>query len=402
MRVLVNRVALLASLLAGAATLAAAGAAAAVPARPAPAGPVISELNGVSCTSPSACTAVGGFGHGTASAPLAERWNGTKWAIQRTPKRAGATFSALFGVSCTSPTACIAVGYSSRSGVAAALAEQWNGTKWAILRTPRPAGAKDTQLFGISCTSRTACTAVGNSNYGRSLAERWNGKKWTIQPTPKPAGKIYRLTFFNSVSCTSSTVCTAVGESDTGLPFKGKNTTYLALAEQWNGKKWRIQQTPRAPAPTERFLYGVSCQSRTVCTGVGDTFLATAMDVVLAERWNGTKWTVQPAPTLAGGFPAEFGGVSCASAAACTAVGASSHSANFILVAENWNGATWKLELAPKPAGEFYAALFSVSCAAPAACIAVGDANNGSGHAEVPMTQRWNGATWTLLRTPVP
>jgi hypothetical protein len=57
---------------------------------PNPSGALFSELNGVSCASASACTAVGYYGisfngftynEGT----LAEAWNGTTWVIQPTP-----------------------------------------------------------------------------------------------------------------------------------------------------------------------------------------------------------------------------------------------------------------------------------------------------------------------------
>ena len=49
---------------------------------------------------------------------------------------------------------------------------------WSIQHTPNPTGASDSTLNGGSCTSASACTAVGQSGNGTTgvtLAERWNG-----------------------------------------------------------------------------------------------------------------------------------------------------------------------------------------------------------------------------------
>ena len=79
----------------------------------------------------------------------------------------------------TSATACKAVGYySNTSGTNAAAAENWNGTVWRIQPTPTPAGTMDSYLNGVSCTSVTACTAVGYyenaSGTEVTLAERYS------------------------------------------------------------------------------------------------------------------------------------------------------------------------------------------------------------------------------------
>ena len=98
------------------------------------------------------------------------------------------------GVSCTSGTACTAVGhYTNSAGVQVTLAEIWNGSSWAIQSTPNPSGAKNPVLNAVSCTSSTACTAVGSytnsAGTDSTLAERRNGTSWTIQSTPAPTGR---------------------------------------------------------------------------------------------------------------------------------------------------------------------------------------------------------------------
>ena len=97
-------------------------------------------VNGVSCTSPGACTAVG---------TAVYRWEGHRWSIQPGPTGA----DGLNGVSCTSSNACTAVG----SRIYA-----WNGLDWSSVRIPLPAQATAPELAGVSCLSRSSCVAVGS------------------------------------------------------------------------------------------------------------------------------------------------------------------------------------------------------------------------------------------------
>ncbi len=62
------------------------------------------------------------------------------------------------------------------------------GGGWAIRRTPLPADARVSFLFGATCAASMSCTAAGfftnGARAGVTLAERWNGTSWSIQPTP--------------------------------------------------------------------------------------------------------------------------------------------------------------------------------------------------------------------------
>src|SRR5215471_15508236 len=271
------------------------------------------QLIGVSCASSSSCTAVGDFTRGSGVVvTLAQHWDGGKWASQPTPNPPGARLSVLVGVSCSAPSACTAVGQAvSRSGVSVPLAERWNGIQWRIQATPNPA-AGGGALFGVACTSSSACTAVGGSNSG-TLAEQWNGTQWRIVPSPNPpagGGALF------GVACTSSSACTAVGASNSGT-----------LAEQWNGTKWAIQPTPNPSGAQFSFLNAVSCTSSSACTAVGGYGNSSGNIVSLAERWDSTRWRIQPTPNPP--IPSyafhltALNAVSCTSASACTTVGGS-------------------------------------------------------------------------------
>ena len=113
-------------------------------------------------------------GMAVAVLPLASAAAASGWSIQHTPNPAGGSGSILNGVSCTSASACTAVGDSSNGTATVTLAERWNGTRWSIQTTPNPAGGSNSMLNGVSCASATACTAVGGSSNG-TLAEGWNG-----------------------------------------------------------------------------------------------------------------------------------------------------------------------------------------------------------------------------------
>jgi hypothetical protein len=237
------------------------------------------------------------------------------WHIQPTPNPPS-TGGVLAADSCASPTACMAVGSYRNGSRVFPLAERWNGTSWSLLKPPVPTGAGDTSLLGVSCVSANACIAVGSyrSKSGNvlTLAEAWNGTSWSIQPVPLPAGAA--RAFLNSVSCTSASACIAVGSS---LDSASNNSP---LAERWDGTSWSIQQTPAPAGGQAVILNGVSCPSATSCTAVG-SYQASGVPFTLAETWDGTSWSVQPTANPASADDRALSGVSCRSAGVCTAVG---------------------------------------------------------------------------------
>ena len=209
-------------------------------------------LTAVSCTSATFCMAAGGDGH-------ADIWNGTSWSAQ--PSAAG--FTSLSSVSCASPHSCEAVG----AGPSGDDAERWNGTSWSPQATPTPAGGSSVGMSAVSCAGPRSCEAVGNyfsnSTFQQlTLAEVWNGTAWTIQRTPNPAASSGSSLL--GVSCTSASSCTAVGQY---LASVGN----LTLAEVWNGTAWRLRSTPNHPWAGQNILNGVSCNTSQNCTAAGVT-----------------------------------------------------------------------------------------------------------------------------------
>ena len=181
-----------------------------------------STLVGISCARARSCTAVGWYDTSgpAAAVMLAEHWDGSsRWSVQATPSPAGSASSLLHGVSCPSPTSCTAVGqYTNSSRTALTVAEYWNGSIWSVQATPSPAGSANSALNGVSCATAHKCTAVGyvNASGGtRPLAEHWNGSTWAIQHTQRPPGSYFN--YLNAVSCPSTRSCTAVGWYNKGF-----------------------------------------------------------------------------------------------------------------------------------------------------------------------------------------
>jgi hypothetical protein len=369
-----------------------------------PVGASASDLRAVSCVGFPLCMATGSStGASSLATNISETWQ-AGWSLQATPNPAGATASYMAGpsaggthVSCSSPIACVGVGfYVSASGGEGSLAERWNGSEWSIQTTPGPVGASESYLHGVSCASSSACTAVGYYEGGSgpwlTLAEHWNGTEWSIQPTPSVTGASGSELY--DVSCVSATACVAVGWYVNGA---GTNVT---LAERWNGSEWSVQSTPDPAGAKGSWLYGTSCTSSTSCTAVGWSKNSTGTYVTLVEHWNGTEWSIQSTPNPAEATSSWLGAVSCSSSAGCTAVGDYKNGAGSkVALVERWNGTEWSIESAPVPSEATSELLSGVSCSSSTACTAVGWYKLGSGR-YMTLSEEWSGAEWSVQPTP--
>src|ERR1700728_512522 len=101
---------------------------------PNPGGLANGTLEAISCGGPGACIGVGSYVNDAGTTvTLAQLWNGTSWQTQSSPSPAGSGGSQLTGISCDGPYACTASGfYLDAAGVTVPLAERWNGASWRI------------------------------------------------------------------------------------------------------------------------------------------------------------------------------------------------------------------------------------------------------------------------------
>src|SRR5207244_7026775 len=122
-------------------------------------------------------------------------------------------------------------------------------------------------------------------------------------------------------------------------------------AERWNGTNWAIDtaSTPANPYSTP-LLRHVACPSASLCTAVGDFLNTDGVDVTLAERWNGSAWSIQGTPNPMSVESSALASVACASNAVCTAAGRAASSGYPSALAQRWSGGAWAIQATPDPA----------------------------------------------------
>ena len=288
------------------------------------------------------------------------------------PYRQALRESLLNAVSCTLATACTAVGAVGLAAGAfpgGGLIERWNGSSWS---RQTAANWSTISLTGVSCPSVNDCFAVGSTEGSATVVERWNGVSWRVQRSSVANCALCTFTGLDGVSCSSASVCTAVG---TNIYGGSNNVGAAMLSESWNGSHWSIQHpAPLAGPPCAsnvgecaQTLQSVSCPSGSACIAVG--FRAVENDIATAERWSRSRWSPQTIPSPLVPATAEFDGVSCAAATACTAVGQyTDMNGNTAALAERWDGTVWSIQSTPTTLS---GPLTAVSCPATTACIAI-------------------------------
>jgi len=248
----------------------------------------------------------------------------------------------------------------------------------------------------VSCSSATECTAVGTKEEGATaFVQRWNGTEWTSQTPAKPAEAV--KTAFEGVSCPSSSTCYAVGRYTKAA---GK---WLTLVETWNGTKWEVQPSPTNAEATQSFLEDISCTSKSECTAIGWYQNAGEASKTLALRWDGKEWSTQEIENPASNS-IKLTSVSCASSTFCMATGYYYYESKFVYtpLSERWDGTSWTIKEA-NPVKEKMNWLYGVSCTSSSACTAVGaEEVNATSHETKAMARVWSGSEWSTQTMPEP
>lgn len=329
------------------------------------------EFFGVSCTGPSYCLAVG-----TAAAS----WNGQSWTLLPKPAAPSRTIQEFMNaVSCPQVNDCVVVGTFESRTARKTLADQWNGHQWTRLDVGHTTNA---ELNAVSCPTTTWCVAGGATYSGGKtsiVAGTWNGTAgatWTPTPISPVAGTSGSV---GALTCASASACVEFGSG----------------INEWNGQSW-------AMIPTSGYaIDDASCQPDDILTqcdflgayASGGTFYS---DTV---QYNGSSWqlvgSTSGSTPLGAGNPGAY---SCASSTSCFAVGQQSSRARGgpVMFSEYWNGENWADVASPSPnpapRGSHYDAFFAVSCVGANNCTAVGRANDDL------LAEHWNGTQWQVGR----
>lgn len=219
-------------------------------------------LYNVACASPTQCWAVGFTGSVGSYATLLEHWNGSSWTVAASVALPGAKFASLNGVTCSSPSQCWAVGEFQDIATSNyhTLIEKWNGTSWTGIASVDP-GPPNT-LSGVACASASDCWTVGsyfNGFTSQMLFEHWNGTSWSLVPRTSNSSLQESL---SSIACVSSSQCWAAGYNSV------LNGTHHPLIANWNGVSWAATPVPELGS-NNNDLYAIACTSDAHCWSSG-------------------------------------------------------------------------------------------------------------------------------------
>jgi hypothetical protein len=189
----------------------------------------------------------------------------------------------------------------------AAFGYHWHGGAWstvpmAVSTPPDRQGPEFNAVTAVSASDAWAVgawystkvlfgvTAVG------ALIAHWNGAAWTVLPNPASS---QRGVVLSAVDAVSPSDVWAVGQQ--GNPSQTSNTGHTPFIEHWNGSAWSIVPAPSAGKPS--WLEAVSGDSATDAWAVGyQTKASTGALVPLAEHWNGTTWSTVSLPASVTGL----------------------------------------------------------------------------------------------------
>ena len=312
------------------------------------------------------------------------------WRIVPSPNRARSGDNTLMQVSAGPATSAWAVGYDGQLGSFRTLAERWNGAKWALARSPNPSPL-DNVLYGVATLSRTSAWAVGYdlanvspTAYHRALIEHWNGSTWQVVPTPRAGPSDSDLW---GVTALSATNAWAVGNENTGT-FR-----FRPLVEHWNGHAWGLVRVPSPPLTgVGASLFGVAATSPRNIWAVGNYATGTRFQPLI-EHFNGTQWAPIPAPVAGSAILSRISLLTPADGWAVGIRGTFPHTQALI---EHWNGHHWALATSPVLPGS---GLDDVLALTPHLAWAVGSYSPRN-RVNRTLIERWNGHVWTLTPSP--
>jgi hypothetical protein len=287
------------------------------------------QVYALSCPSPRWCAAggvLGGSNAGNGRAFVITESDGTwnRLHLVRLPRN-GQVYGEVYGLSCPRPRSCVAVGnYATNypGGGSQPMAVTDVAGRWqAATEVAAPRSAYAAAFSSVACPTATTCVAVGgqlaaDSSLPLPLADTFTGGRWHSDHLPSAR----ELTGLYAVGCQSAGRCLAWG-SDTGL----QGDLYTVLDQgRWTAPAV-LKDLP--PGGSDPDMTSVSCTPR-ACLSGGDYYAPTGLQAFVvtlaAGRWLDPA-PIRPPGNAQSGDPltqiTELTGLSCATGAACTAVG---------------------------------------------------------------------------------
>lgn len=271
---------------------------------------------------------------------------------------------------------------TSHSTTSQPLIEHWNGAQWSLV--PSPNTHSSGGLLAVSAVSPNDIWAVGFAGT-RTLTEHWNGSSWRIVASPSTG----QSDILEGVQALSASNVWAVGVSNSHNGAVSKT-----LIDHWNGTSWTIVSSPNQGDGDD--LHAIAALTPGNIWAVGDNDTNTA----LVEHWDGSQWHLVPTPSL--GTYARLSSVSALTTSNIWAVGYADTSGGYRTLVEHWDGVSWSIVASPNPGP--YNDLLSAVTTVTAQNIWAAGSYKTSGHVldGISFTLHWNGAKWSVIKTPNP
>ncbi len=266
------------------------------------------QLSGISCPTPTECMAVGSNGASLPGSGVVVTTTdaGATWSPAMSPPNA----LAISGVACAGPSDCTVIvsdGTETWSDHSADFGESWQQT--GGLPPPFLAGDDLTCVVGGSCLVAGYVPTSNGHGAGAVALSADGGQTWSLATVPAGIG------ILQSVACLSASECLAAGTTNTTVsdvvPAKGQ-----LLVSADGGHTW---QTSTHPVPVDD-VFGVACPSTQQCAMVGTRWFglpAIATGAVAQSLNGGLTFRISPTAYT----PITLTALSCPTTAGCVAVG---------------------------------------------------------------------------------
>ena len=239
-------------------------------------------------------------------------------------------------------------------------------------------------LASVAAAATNDVWAVGSSfstSASQGLIEHWDGSSWKVVPNANPGGNFYGL---NGVAAVSTNDIWAVGYSRATA-----SAPIQTLIEHWNGIAWSITPSPSRSTNISE-LFGVTAISSGNIWAVGYSGdQNTVTYQTLVEHWDGLQWQIVSSPNS--GVTTRLSSVSSASANDIWAVGWAKRTtrSGIYPVTEHWDGSSWSLVANSGTAGgvEWEQGIIAL-------------AKNDAWFVGTYSANHWNGSAWNAVTIP--
>lgn len=280
------------------------------------------------------------------------------------------------------------------------LTMHWNGVAWSIVPSPNPSTLPEQNILrSVAAIASDDVWAVGSHNdtegtggpVAQTMTLHWNGSVWSVVPSPLIViASLSGGSSFDAVSALASNDVWAVGLKAMSSPGPDE----APLVARWDGSTWNQIAAPYVGNRINR-LQGVSARTTSDVWAVGTWRSASTTFHILIEHWNGSAWSISPAPDP--GNNDQLLAVEALSTGNVWAVGERNDpAAGLQPLIMHWNGSSWSVQSLPTFPGDFNR-LNALRAISATDIWAAGASAPVPGGPQQALLMHWDGVDWTTV-----